>query len=178
MISGEPIIQRIMDRFRLAPLSREGGFFRQTYQSQIDIPEAVLTPSHKGARPAGSAIYYLITPESFSALHRLKSDELWHFYAGDPVIQLQLFPEAGGKILRIGTDWEEGAEPQALVPAGVWQGTRLVPGGRYALIGNTVHPGFDVDDYEQGEAPKLIQRYPQWRDEILKLTHQEEEWTP
>ena len=120
-------------------------------------------------RGLGSAIYYLITPDSFSALHLLASDELWHFYGGDPVEQLRLFPDGTGEMVRLGSDWTSGEVPQILVPAGVWQGSRLAPGGRYALVGNTVHPEFFEEDYTHGIGADLVRRYPEWRKEIEEL---------
>lgn len=169
MIINDPEIRRILERLHLEPLPREGGYFRRTYEAEIEIPGSLLGATHGGSRAAGSAIYYLITPESHSALHRLPSDELWHFYAGDPIEQLRLMPDGSGEVVRIGTDWDSGCEPQVLVPAGVWQGTRLVPGGRYALVGNTVHPGFEFEDYEHGDVEILIREYPRWKDRILDL---------
>lgn len=174
----DPEIQRIIELFRLEPLPREGGYFRRTYRSDL-----TLLPGENGSdkagdprggkagslRGVGSAIYYLITPGSFSSLHLLSTDELWHFYGGDRVEQLRLFPDGTGEIIYLGTDWENGEVPQVLVPAGVWQGSRLAAGGRYALVGNTVHPEFWEQDYTHGELKDLMRRYPEWGEMIEKF---------
>lgn len=174
----DPEIQRIIELFRLERLPREGGYFRRTYRSDLTLSPGVngsdKTSGPRGGdagscRGVGSAIYYLITPGSFSSLHLLSADELWHFYGGDPVEQLRLFPDGTGEIIHLGPDWERGEVPQVLVPAGVWQGSRLAEGGRYALVGNTVHPEFLEQDYTHGDFEELIGRYPEWRGMIEKF---------
>jgi len=143
-------LQRLLD---LEPLRPEGGFFRETYRS-----------------PRSSAIYYLLTPEAASRLHRLPHDEIWHFYLGDPVEMLHLRSDGTGERLTLGTALESGQRPQVLAPAGVWQGARLAAGGRWALMGTTMAPGFDGSGYEHGDRTTLVQAYPSWRDLILALT--------
>ncbi len=124
----------------LEPLPVEGGFFRRTWASdcKVDLP--------RGLRPAGSAIYYLLEPGSFSAMHVLASDEIYHFYLGDPVEMLHLFPDGGSAVLTLGPDLAAGQQVQLVVPAGVWQGARLIGNGKVALLGCTVTPGFDFAD--------------------------------
>ncbi len=111
-------------------------------------PRAALPSRYGGARAAGTAIYYLLTPDTFSAMHRLASDEIFHFYLGDPVEMLHLHPDGTHQVLVIGPDLEAGQRPQVIVPRHTWQGARLIPGGRYALLGTTVAPAFDYTDYE------------------------------
>jgi predicted cupin superfamily sugar epimerase len=144
----------------LQPLLMEGGWFCETYRSTARI----------GDKSLATAIYYLITPTSFSRLHRLPSDELFHFYLGDPVEQLQLFPDGAGQVVTLGADLAAGQRPQALVSAGVWQGSRLMPGGRFALLGTTMSPGFEFADYEDGDRDQLSVAYPTWRSQIVELT--------
>ena len=103
-------------------------------------------------------------------MHRLVSDEVFHFYMGNPVEMLQLFPDGKGKVITMGTDLKAEQSPQIIVPAGVWQGSRLAPGGAVALMGTTVAPGFDFADYESGELEKLIQQYPDFTTMIRELT--------
>lgn len=153
----------------LEPLPNEGGFFAETYRATRRIPDEAL-PAHPGDRVLATAIYYLITPGSFSAMHRVRSDEVFHFYMGDPVEILQLTPEGGGRIVTIGADLAAGERPQLVVPAGVWQGARLKDGGAWALLGTTVSPGFEFEDYEHGERAALIARYPAWRAAIEART--------
>ncbi len=155
---------------RLRPHPAEGGFFVETYRATELIPQEALPPRYKDARPFGTAIYYLLTPETFSAMHRLASDEVFHFYLGDPVDMLQLFPDGSGKVVTLGPDLMSGMRPQVVVPRGVWQGSRLVPGGRFALLGTSVAPGFDFADYEHARRADFLSSYPTFRDLILSLT--------
>jgi hypothetical protein len=165
MLSAEDI-RRLLG---LQPLEPEGGFFTETYRSAGRLPPGAL-PAHAAPRPLATAIYYLLEPGTFSALHRLRSDEVFHFYLGDPVELLLLGPGADGHVLRLGPDLAAGERPQAVVPAGAWQGSRLVPGGRWALLGTTMSPGFDVADFELGRRVELAARWPQHRALIEGLT--------
>jgi predicted cupin superfamily sugar epimerase len=146
----------------LKPLPREGGFYRETYRSA----DHVATRN----RSLCTAIYYLLTADTCSALHRLPSDEVFHFYVGDPVEMLQLYPDGSGRLVILGTDVLNGQSPQVVVPAGTWQGSRLVPGGECALLGTTMAPGFDYADYEAAERAELTRRYPLYADRIAQLT--------
>ena len=154
----------------LVPHPKEGGYFRETYRATDALPAAALGPRYAGGRSASTAIYYLLTPVTFSALHRLASDEVFHFYAGDPVEQLRLYPNRQGEIVTIGNNLAAGLRPQTVVARGVWQGARLRAGGRYALLGCTVAPGFDYADYEAGLRAPLAAAYPQFAERIATLT--------
>jgi predicted cupin superfamily sugar epimerase len=147
----------------------EGGFFRETWRSTESIPAAAL-PRHGAARSAGTAIYYLLTTQTYSALHRLPGDEVFHFYLGDPVQMLQLWPDGSARELVLGYDLQKGQVPQIVVPAGVWQGSLLEPAGTFALLGATMAPGFDYADYEEGKREPLIAAYPRAHEEIRRLT--------
>lgn len=151
-------VDEIIQRLGLKPHPLEGGYFLRTYESEEWIDQSA--GRYGGPRRAKTAIYYLLTPDTRSAMHRLASDEIFHFYLGDPVEMVQLHPDGTGKVIVIGTDLGRGMRPQALVPRGVWQGSRLVPGGQYALMGTTVSPGFEYDDYEHGDRKALLTRYP------------------
>lgn len=148
----------------LRPLPMEGGYYRETYRSTEKTIQA------GRPRSAGTAIYYCLTPDTFSALHRLPTDEIFHFYLGDPVEMLQLFPDGTGKIITLGTDLQAGQQPQVVVPKGIWQGSILRPGGKVALLGTTVAPGFDFEDYEGGERTALAEHYPAYAAHIERLT--------
>lgn len=138
----------------------EGGYFAETYRSVDQLAPATLPARYQGPRAVGTAIYYLLTPETFSALHRLASDEIFHFYLGDAVEMLQLWPDGSHRVVRVGPDLEAGERPQVIVPAGTWQGARLRPGGRYALLGATVAPGFEYADYEPASRELLVRSHP------------------
>jgi predicted cupin superfamily sugar epimerase len=103
-------------------------------------------------------------------MHRLRSDEVFHFYAGDSVEMLQLFPDGSGRTIIIGNDLTQGQQPQVLVERGVWQGSRLVPGGRWALLGCTVSPGFEYEDYDSSSRDELTARWPTFAEMIASLT--------
>jgi predicted cupin superfamily sugar epimerase len=162
--------QQIIDRLHLVPLTIEGGYFRETYRSTLTLPAGALPAAYGGDRHVSTAIYYLLTPDTFSAIHRVKSDEVFHFYAGDAVEMLQLWPDGSGKTLTIASDLADGHEPQVIVPAGVWQGCRLAHGGDWALMGCTVAPGFEYADYEAGKRAELTAAYPKFAELIASLT--------
>jgi predicted cupin superfamily sugar epimerase len=144
----------------LKPLPLEGGYYRETYRSADVLPAAALPARYGTDKSAGTAIYYLLTSDTFSALHRLPTDEVYHFYLGDPVEMLQLWPDGSGRVVTLGQDVRAGQLLQAVVPRGVWQGSRLRAGGTFALLGTTMAPGFDFADFEAGERRKLVARYP------------------
>ena len=155
----------------LTPHPREGGSFIRTYESSEILPASAFEPGrYTGSRNIATAIYYLIEPDSFSRLHRLGSDEIFHFYAGDPVEMLQLQSHGSATIIRIGNDLAKGERPQVTVPRGVWQGARLAPGGAWALLGCTVSPGFKYADYETGSRAELSAQWPLYAARIADLT--------
>jgi uncharacterized protein len=157
-------------RLNLAPHPREGGYFVQTWKSEELIPKSALDPRYSGARAAGTAIYYLLEPGTFSEMHRLASDEVFHFYLGDPVEMLQLWPDGSSRTVILGQDLAAGMTPQMVVPKYVWQGSRLVPGGSFALLGCSVSPGFDYADYEAASCQELARGWPSQRELIRLLT--------
>jgi len=162
--------EEIKQLLQLEPLPVEGGFFRETYRSRWHVLGEYLPDGIRGSRSIGTAIYYLITPETFSALHRLPGTEIFHFYLGDPVILLHLLPDGNSRTLTLGTDLVKGQRPQIVVRGGVWQGSRLAPGGKFALLGTTMSPGFDYADYEHGKREELIAQYPGAAEKIREYT--------
>jgi len=125
--------------------------FRQTWRAK-DGPDG---------HPLGTAIYYLLRPESYSHLHRLPTDEIYHFYLGDPVELYLFYPDGKSETVVLGGDLAAGQRPQAVAPGGSWQGSRLQPGGRYALLGTTMAPGFTPTDYEHAlDVDTLKVMYP------------------
>jgi len=165
-LSADDVI-RMLD---LVPLPGEGGYFRETYRSPLTLPAVVLPRAYRSKRAASTAIYYLLTPDSFSAMHRLRGDEVYHFYLGDPVEMLQLREDGTGVVLAIGSDIAHGMTPQLVVPGGVWQGARVAAGGRFALLGTTMAPGFDGRDFVLGDRVELVRRYPAHAALIAALT--------
>jgi hypothetical protein len=148
----------------------EGGFYRETYRSHETLAAAALPPRYGNDRNFSTAIFYLLTPDSFSSLHRLQSDEVFHFYAGDPVTMLQLHGDGRGETIVLGQDILAGQQLQVVVPSGAWQGMSLNDGGAFALLGATVSPGFDFADFEVGTREALIREYPRCDARIKRLT--------
>lgn len=154
----------IKELLALDPHPREGGYFRQTFVSG----QRCAAP--QGERAAGTAIYYLLEAGTFSEMHVLESDEIFHFYFGDAVEMLQLFPAGESRVIRMGHDLAAGEQVQVVVPAGVWQGTRLLGEGKVALLGCTVTPGFDYADYGSAPYEELAARWPEEKERIRELT--------
>jgi predicted cupin superfamily sugar epimerase len=153
-------IEQIKNLLRLEPLPGEGGFYTQTYRSSHVLAKGALPPGYSDDRSLATAIYFLLTPENYSAMHRLRGDETYHFYLGDPVEMLQLKPDGTGEPILIGPKIESGMRLQHTVPGGCWQGSRVAPGGKFALLGTTMAPGFDPADFELGNRERLSSLYP------------------
>ncbi|WP_411141763.1 cupin domain-containing protein [Streptomyces sp. x-80] len=178
--SPERLPEALIDFYGLVPLPREGGLYRRTWAG----------PERPDGRPEGSAIVLLLTAgrEGRSALHRLPTDEIWHFYRGDP-LALLLLTEGGGEGARketeegadngpgpgtartvvLGPDILGGQHVQFTVPAGTWMGAEVAEGGSWALLGCTMAPGFTFEDYEHGDAAELAARFPQEAARITAL---------
>ncbi len=165
-----PTAEELIQKLNLQPHPREGGHFRETYRCEENLAASSLPQRYGANRSISTAIYYLLTPNTFSAIHRLASDEIFHFYAGGPVRMLQLFPNGAAKEIIIGPNILAGQQPQVLVPRGVWQGSLLEPAHDFALLGCTVSPGFEFADYEDANRLELVAQYPEFKDLITRLT--------
>lgn len=163
--------QTIIKSLQLQP-HPEGGFYRETYKSGDWLGAKSLPARYSSNRSFSTCIYYLLTSDTFSRMHTLNSDELFHFYLGSPLEMLQLLADGSGRVVRIGSNIEAGESPQVLVPAGVWLGCRVASPGEFALLGCTVAPGFEFEDYVEGKRSDLVEQYPQWHDMITALTLQ------
>ncbi len=158
--------QEIMEILALAP-HPEGGYYRETYRSGT-----LIEAGGRGSRAMATAVCFLVTDESFSAMHRLASDEVYHFYGGDPLEMLILVPGEPARRPVLGSDVAAGMRPQILVPAGAWQGSRVRPGGRFTLFGTTMSPGFDFEDFMLGRRRDLVGLFPHMEAEISALTRE------
>ncbi|MGD0425711.1 MAG: cupin domain-containing protein [Candidatus Acidiferrales bacterium] len=161
--------EQIRELLQMRPHPIEGGYFSETYRGAQVIPQSLL-PGYPGDRAISTAIYYLLTPDTFSAMHRVRGDEMFHFYMGDAVEMLQLKPDGTGEVIVQGQDIAGGMRLQHIVPGGVWQGSRVRPGGKYALLGTTMAPGFEYADYETGQRQDLITQFPQHAAMVIALT--------
>lgn len=166
MITAEDII-RIFD-MRLLP--EEGGYYSETHRSSHNLQAISLPDKYNSERSLSTAIYYLHTPDTKSLIHRLPTEEIYHFYLGDPVLMLHLYPDGTSETFTLGHDINQGQSVQLTVPKGIWQGSYLFEGGKFALMGTTMSPGFDFADNEIGDREKLISLYPSQEKLIEKLT--------
>jgi uncharacterized protein len=168
--------EQIIEHFGLQPLPVEGGMFSQTYCASEGFPAEHLPPRYTDNKPFGVAIVYLLTADanSFSAMHLLPTDEIYHFYLGDPVEQLLCYPDGRSEHIILGKDILNDQYVQHVAQRNVWQGSRLIPGGNFALLGTTMAPGFTEGDYLGGDRDELIENYPHEADMIRLLTRPEE----
>jgi uncharacterized protein len=148
----------------------EGGYFVETYRSAEVIPSAALPTRFSGARCFATGIYFLLENHHFSALHRIQSDELWHFYAGGPLHVYVIHADNRLEIIQLGNNPDAGEVFQAMVPAGAWFGSKPAPDSAYSLVGCTVAPGFDFADFEMATRETMLRNYPQHEAVIQLLT--------
>jgi predicted cupin superfamily sugar epimerase len=162
MDGAHPEVARLIAHYGLSPLPIEGTLFAQTYRSPRFTVEG---------GPVGTAIVglYAHRPLSQSLFHRLASDEIWHFYGGDPIRLVLLDPDGTSDDLWLGPDLEAGQQVQGVIPAGVWQAGHLVEGGTYGLFGCTMAPGFTAADFEGGRVGDLLRTHPDRAVDIRRL---------
>jgi predicted cupin superfamily sugar epimerase len=168
MLDKEEII-KVLD---LRPLKNEGGYFRETYRSKDIIPKEFLPSRYSSSKRICTSIYFLITPSEYSLIHRVPTDEMYHFYSGVPVTMVLLYPDGTSGVLTLGPKVENNQHVQFIVPQFTWQGCFLKDSGQYALMGTTMAPGFDDSDLEMGEREELIKIYPDREELIIKLTRE------
>jgi predicted cupin superfamily sugar epimerase len=164
----------IADVIRLLKLEKhpcEGGWFRETYRSSEKISGSSLPKRYQADRSFATLIFYLISEQAFSTYHRVKSDEIFHYYLGDVAILSIISPEGKLSTIELGSNLEQGNVIQAVVPHGHWQAAFLKPGGRWALLGAGVAPGFDYADFEESSRETMLSQFPQHEPLILQLTH-------
>jgi len=162
-------IKHIIKRLNLKP-HPEGGYFRETYRSAGELIPECLGSDYHGKRNFATGIYFLLTSDTFSAFHKIKQDEMWHFYDGSP-LKLHILLETGEYFTQIlGCNLDAGEIPQIVIPGGNWFAATVVNAGSYTLTGCTVSPGFDFADFELARMEDLISRFPQHRKVITRLT--------
>jgi len=160
-----------VEKLRLEP-HPEGGYFRQTYKADLMVAREALPAGFGGVRAASTAIYFLLEGTNFSAFHRLRSDEVWHFYAGSPLMVEVIEPEGTGSSILLGDDPEAGQVFQSVVRAGCWFASHVADWTSWALVGCTVAPGFEFEDFEMARRDELVKEYPQHRELIERLTRE------
>ncbi len=148
----------------------EGGYYRETYRAQESIAANGLPDRFKGLRQFSTAIYYLLEGKQYSKFHRLKSDEMWHFYAGTGLVIYSIDENGNLEKFELGADFGKGERLQVVIPAGHWFGAHVVKPTSYALTGCTVSPGFDFGDFETAKKEEMLKQYPKHKAIIQKLT--------
>lgn len=161
--------EKIIELYGMEPLPFEGGYYVETYRTAEKVQKAHLPPGYPSGRNFCSEILYLLTAETCSRLHRVRSDEIFHFYMGDSVKMLNLFADGTKRVINLGTDILNGQQVQVIVPKGTWQGALIEAPGKFALMGCTVAPAFEFEDFEIGEKQKILDQYPDQHELIEKL---------
>ena len=154
------VTDQLIQKYNLEP-HPEGGWYKQTYKSNEQTAAKALPERFNGDRAFSTAIYFLLEQEDFSAFHRIKSDECWHFYAGDPLLIYIIDHNGELRIISVGNDFKQGQSFQYVVPANCWFASRPAPGSEYCFVGCTVSPGFEFEDFELASAAELSAIYPE-----------------
>ena len=160
--------QELVEKYELIP-HPDGGYYKEAYRSLEAIPQTGLPERFIGERFFSTAIYFLITQGNFSAFHRIKSDECWHFYAGDTLYIHVIDPDGKYTLLKLGSNIEKEETFQAIVSTGSWFASENAPGGVYSFVGCTVAPGFDFADFKLAKANELTNQYPERKTLIERL---------
>ena len=146
------------------------GFVAETYRSPLKIPTGTLPHAYESERPYASALYFLVTPQAQIVMHRIRSDQLYHHYLGDPLEVLMLFPDGTGAVAAVGSDLAAGQRPQLFIPGGTFHTSRLASEASFALLASTEWPGVEPPDVEHGDIEELMMAYPDFREQIRAFT--------
>lgn len=164
-------INQLIERFQLQP-HPEGGYFAETYRSHGEITAAALPQAYQGNRNFATAIYFLLTSDTFSAFHKIKQDEAWHFYGGSALTLYIISPSGELSEHRIGNDFEAGEVPQFVVPGNHWFAAKTMERNSYSFVGCTVSPGFDFADFELPKRAELLEKFPMHKAVITLFTRE------
>ncbi len=167
----ENLTETLIATFGLQP-HPEGGWYKETYRSNVMLQEGCLPADFAAQRVLSTAIYFLLEQGNFSAFHRIKSDECWHFYAGHALEIFVISPDGDLSVTRLGSDFTNAESFQFVVPANCWFASRPAPGSACCFVGCTVAPGFSFDDFELATAAELTQQYPEHAPLIRELCRQ------
>ncbi|WP_254174754.1 cupin domain-containing protein [Planktothrix pseudagardhii] len=162
-------VEELIKKYQLIP-HPEGGYFRETYRSEGVIPNSALPDNFKGDRNYCTGIYFLLPQGTKSCLHRIQSDEMWHFYLGGSMTLVLMHEDYGLQNIILGSDIQQGETVQFVVPAGWWFGGYPNSESAYSFVGCTVAPGFDFADFELATRTDLLSKFPESSELILKLT--------
>ncbi len=162
-------IKNLIERFALEP-HQEGGYYKETYRSKEIIPHAALPKRFGGDRCYATGIFFLLPEGEKSNMHKIKSDEMWHFYLGGPMTLIQLFEDGRIEKITLGQNILNGQKLQHVVPAGCWFGAYPDLGSSFSFVGCTVAPGFYFHDFELAKYDDLISQFPDAKEIIAQLT--------
>ena len=162
--------QEIIQKLQLQP-HPEGGYFKETYRSKGEIATGSLGSGYQGSRNYSTGIYFLLTSDKFSAFHRIKQDEMWHFYEGSPLKIHMISKDGTYSFVVIGRDLSSDHVPQYVVEGGVWFAAEVIEKDAFSFVGCTVSPGFDFQDFEMPSGQELVEMYPDLEAVIKKFTH-------
>ena len=165
------IVKDFVAQYQLLP-HPEGGYYKETYRSDAIIKKESLPEGFNGDRNCSTAIYFLLEKDNFSAFHRIKSDECWHFYSGDTLLIYVIEQNGNAYTLKLGADTANGEVFQAMVPANSWFASEPAPNSRYCFVGCTVSPGFDFADFKLAQKEELSRLYPDKKALIHRLCRQ------
>ncbi len=160
--------EKLVKKFDLHP-HPEGGWYKQTYKSSLTVTSNELPQQFNGERSFATSIYFLLEEGDYSSFHRIKSDECWHFYSGDPILVYVISENGSLEIITLGSDFENGELFQYVVAANCWFASRPARGSEYCFVGCTVSPGFEFDDFELANVDALSSLYPNHRELIAEL---------
>lgn len=163
--------EKLIAQYSLSP-HPEGGWYKETYRSSNLISKSTLPSNFTEERAFSTAIYFLLEQGNFSAFHKIKSDECWHFYSGQTLLVYVINAEGKLDIIKLGNDIENGELFQYVVPANCWFASIPADHAEFCFVGCTVSPGFDFNDFELAKADDLIIEFPNLSDEIKKLCRQ------
>jgi predicted cupin superfamily sugar epimerase len=147
----------------------EGGYYKEIYRSSTVIAQSALPANFSGDRVCSTSILFLLPGNTFSAFHRIKSDEIWHFYGGDTLAIYVIHPDGTGEILKLGTHFDVGESVQQVVKAGAWFASCCTQANGFSFVGCSVSPGFDFDDFEMANKNLLLKEFPAFQDWITQL---------
>ena len=163
-------IEILIEKFHLEA-HPEGGYFKETYRSTGTIAMDSLPDKYNGERNYSTCIYFLLTSDTFSAFHKIKQDEMWHFYDGSPIMIHMIYPDGEYASIKLGLNLANGEVPQAVVPGGTYFGSEMISKSDFALVGCTVAPGFDFADFEMPPRSVLLEKFPEHKKVIEKITN-------
>ena len=165
----KPTVLQIQQLLELTPPAT-CGFVSEPYRSDWQIPQSALPAGYEGSRSLGNVFYFLVTPEARVVLHRIRSDQMYHYYLGDPLEVLLLYADGRSDVKLVGADLAAGMRPQLFIPGGTFHTARVAAGGEYSLLGTSVWLRAEPADVELGYIDQLVAQYPQARDEIEAFT--------